>query len=216
MPHNLEVAGSNPVPATQIEVPLKQEASLRLDTVATMRKGSDRGDVIDPDGSILLERVSTGEADRMPPEGARLSADQIAAIKAWIASGAVAPRDEKPELDPRQHWAYQLPVRAGADLDSLLEARLSLKGLTAQSAAAPEVWLWGRLDRAISLMRGDASRVLGPAPRLVLSMALHQTGQTTPARETLAAAIASCLPLRWLALAPPAWKWRVRLPARTG
>jgi serine/threonine-protein kinase len=39
----------------------------------------------------------------------------------------------------------------------------------------------GRLDLAISTMRGDASRVLGPAPRLVLSMALHQkgTGSTT-------------------------------------
>jgi eukaryotic-like serine/threonine-protein kinase len=49
----------------------------------------------------------------------------------------------------------------------------------------------GRFDRAISMMRGDASHVLGPAPRLVLSMALHQSGQTTQARETLAAAIAS-------------------------
>ena len=32
----------------------------------------------------------------------------------------------------------------------------------------------GHLDRAISLMRGEASGVLGPAPRLVLAMALHQ------------------------------------------
>jgi len=47
----------------------------------------------------------------------------------------------------------------------------------------------GQLDRAIATMRGDASRVLGPAPRLVLAMALHQKGQEADARQTLAAAI---------------------------
>jgi Flp pilus assembly protein TadD len=47
----------------------------------------------------------------------------------------------------------------------------------------------GRLERAISAMRGDAARVLGPAPRLVLAMALHQNGQVAEARKTLAAAI---------------------------
>jgi serine/threonine-protein kinase len=38
-------------------------------------------------------------------------------------------------------------------------------------------------------MRGEASRVLEPAPTLVLAMALHQNGQVEEARETLAAAI---------------------------
>ncbi len=47
----------------------------------------------------------------------------------------------------------------------------------------------GRLDRAVSLMRGDAARVLGPAPRLVLAMAQHKGGQEAEARTTLAAAI---------------------------
>jgi serine/threonine-protein kinase len=49
----------------------------------------------------------------------------------------------------------------------------------------------GRLDVAISTMRGDASNVLGPAPRLVLAMALHQQDQVAEARKTLAAAVAS-------------------------
>jgi tetratricopeptide (TPR) repeat protein len=48
----------------------------------------------------------------------------------------------------------------------------------------------GRFDRAITTMRGDASRVLGPAPQLVLAMALHQSGQTDEARKTLANAVA--------------------------
>ena len=47
----------------------------------------------------------------------------------------------------------------------------------------------GRLDRAISLMRGEASGVLGPAPRLVLAMALHQSGRAAEARKTLAEAV---------------------------
>ncbi len=49
----------------------------------------------------------------------------------------------------------------------------------------------GRFDQAISVMRGDASRVPGPAPRLVLAMAMHRTGQVAEARKTLAAAVLS-------------------------
>jgi serine/threonine-protein kinase len=47
----------------------------------------------------------------------------------------------------------------------------------------------GRLKEAIATMRGEAGRVLGPAPGLVLAMALHQNGQAAEARKTLAAAI---------------------------
>jgi serine/threonine-protein kinase len=47
----------------------------------------------------------------------------------------------------------------------------------------------GRFDRAVSAMRGDAGRVLRPAPRLVLAMALHRSGKTAEARKTLAAAV---------------------------
>jgi serine/threonine-protein kinase len=47
----------------------------------------------------------------------------------------------------------------------------------------------GQLDSAISKLRGETARVLGPAPRLVLAMALHKKGQLDEARETLAAAI---------------------------
>jgi serine/threonine-protein kinase len=47
----------------------------------------------------------------------------------------------------------------------------------------------GRFEQAIAAMRGEASRVPGPAPRLVLAMALHKSGETAPARQALAAAI---------------------------
>jgi serine/threonine-protein kinase len=47
----------------------------------------------------------------------------------------------------------------------------------------------GRLDIAIEVMTGEASGVMGPAPRLILAMAQHRKGQKQAARRTLAAAI---------------------------
>jgi serine/threonine-protein kinase len=46
-----------------------------------------------------------------------------------------------------------------------------------------------RFERAISTMQGDAGQMPGPAPRLVLAMALHQNKQDAEARKTLASAI---------------------------
>src|SRR5690606_5959291 len=93
---------------------LKQEAELRVDTAALMRKGSYTGPVIEPgkvEESYLID-VLTGDAGfRMPPEGEPLSGEQIAAIKGWIAAGAPAPADEAPQKDPMEHWAFQPPTR---------------------------------------------------------------------------------------------------------
>jgi serine/threonine-protein kinase len=47
----------------------------------------------------------------------------------------------------------------------------------------------GRLASAISAMQGEASRVMGPAPRLILAMAQHRDGQKEQARKTLAKAV---------------------------
>jgi serine/threonine-protein kinase len=47
----------------------------------------------------------------------------------------------------------------------------------------------GRPASAISLMEGEASQVMGPAPRLILAMAQHDQGQKKQARKTLATAI---------------------------
>jgi serine/threonine-protein kinase len=46
-----------------------------------------------------------------------------------------------------------------------------------------------RLDSAISVMKGEASRVMGPAPHLILAMAQYRQGQNDEARKSLAAAI---------------------------
>jgi eukaryotic-like serine/threonine-protein kinase len=47
----------------------------------------------------------------------------------------------------------------------------------------------GRLASAMSLMEGEASKVMGPAPRLILAMAQHDQGQEKQARKMLATAI---------------------------
>jgi hypothetical protein len=99
---------------------LKQEAGLRLDTGANIRKGSENGPVLVPGksaDSALIERVSSSDLSvRMPPEGKALTAEQIAALSGWIDQGAASPQQESPEEDPREHWAFRKPVRPAISL----------------------------------------------------------------------------------------------------
>ena len=95
---------------------LKQEGELRLETRTLMLEGGDSGEAIvagKADESLLLERMVAEGDERMPPpeEGGELKAEEIALIRAWIDQGAESPKEEIPS-DPRDHWAYQLPVRA--------------------------------------------------------------------------------------------------------
>lgn len=94
---------------------LKQNAKLRLDSGELIRKGSSNGPIVVPGKSAqssVIGRVSEpDEHERMPPEGQPLSAEQIKTLKAWIDEGANFPATDKPELDPRDHWAFRPPVR---------------------------------------------------------------------------------------------------------
>ncbi len=135
---------------------LKQESGLRLDTGLLIRKGSENGQVVStdqPQHSTLIERISSkDDFDRMPPEGEPLSAEQIAMIQSWIASGAKSPEDEQPEADPDSHWAFLKPVRsrqfsdqeraAGLNpIDVYLAAAHKTQGLEPVSLASQEVQL---------------------------------------------------------------------------
>ena len=94
---------------------LKHESDLRLDTAAGVIKGGSSGPVLVAGNSVaseILARIQCEDADqRMPPEGAPLSAAEIERIRLWIDQGANAPADELPELDPSAHWAFRKPVR---------------------------------------------------------------------------------------------------------
>jgi len=95
---------------------LKQESELRLDTVAFIRQGGERGPAIEAGNSAtstLIEAVTGSEGWIMPPEdqGTPLTSHEIDLLKRWINEGANAPPDEQAEVDPRQHWAFQSPRR---------------------------------------------------------------------------------------------------------
>ncbi len=94
---------------------LKQESGLRLDTAALAIKGGDSGAAIvpgDPVASLLIQRVTaTDKSERMPAEGEPLKPAQVTALRRWIRQNAQAPSDEKPEQDPRNHWAFRPVVR---------------------------------------------------------------------------------------------------------
>src|SRR5439155_14912942 len=109
--------------------------------------------------SLLLKHVLGDKGfKRMPPEkeGEALKPAQVATLRRWIQQGGIAPRDDKPEADPRDHWAFRTPVRPevpkmkkpaphGARLanpvDAFIAAEHAKRGLTPQAPAERGVLL---------------------------------------------------------------------------
>jgi hypothetical protein len=135
---------------------LKHKAGLRLDTASAIRRGGDGGPAIEPGQageSLIVERVTGSDpAERMPPEGPGLTAEQVAIVCAWIDQGAAAPADEQPEADPRRHWAFVPPVRPGLPevgnkdwdrnpIDAFLASEHQRLGLVPLGPAEPQVLL---------------------------------------------------------------------------
>ncbi|MEQ2005761.1 MAG: DUF1553 domain-containing protein [Limisphaerales bacterium] len=94
---------------------LKQNNGLRLDTADLVKRGGKHGPAFvprKPEQSLLLSKVSaTDLSERMPPEGDALKPEQIELLRRWIAASAPAPKDEKPEPSPSDHWAFKQVVR---------------------------------------------------------------------------------------------------------
>ena len=137
---------------------IKQKSKLRLDTVELILKGGKSGPVLQrgqPEKSLILTRVTaTDLAERMPPEheGEPFTTAQVQLLRDWIAAGAPAPADEKPETDPKDHWAYRprvrppVPAVANAKwvrnpLDAFLAQQHERHGLTPQPEASRAVLL---------------------------------------------------------------------------
>ncbi|HVJ87979.1 MAG TPA: PSD1 and planctomycete cytochrome C domain-containing protein [Caulifigura sp.] len=126
-----------------------QEGSLRVDSLAELLEGGDSGPALklsNSSGSRLIERVSTTDAaDRMPPEGAALSAEQIETLQRWIQDGAAWPSDfvVAPAREP--HWAFQPRIRptppavegAANPVDAFVQSRLKQKKLAMSPPADP-------------------------------------------------------------------------------
>ncbi len=137
---------------------LKQKAKLRLDTVGLMLKGGEDGAVIErgkPEKSLIIGRVTNSDPEeRMPPphEGEPFTAAQVAMLREWIAAGAPAPADEKPETDPKEHWAFRPRVRPAVPsvanqkwvrnpVDAFISKQHDERGLTPQPQASRAVLL---------------------------------------------------------------------------
>ena len=79
---------------------LKQEGGLRLDAVELMTQGGDSGEVVVPGqvaASVLVDRVSADDpTERMPPEGAPLTPEEIVSLSAWIEAGMPVEKEEDP------------------------------------------------------------------------------------------------------------------------
>jgi hypothetical protein len=140
----------------------KQKSGYRIDLRSTAVRGGDSGKPAIVPGksgeSDLLRRVqSSNETERMPPEGKRLSADEIKLLTSWIDSGANWPDALAGKEDARlKHWAFQAPVRPALaktqnekwvrnPIDRFILAKLEKEGLK-PSAEADRVTLIRRLS----------------------------------------------------------------------
>lgn len=141
--------------------PDKQRSSLRLDAATFVHKGGNSGKAIVPGksgDSLLLKAVSGADKDLvMPPKGERLSAAEVATLRAWIDAGAKAPANETVAQASagRNHWAFQ-PIKrqpepgvklagwARNPIDRFVLARLEKNGVR-PSAEADKVTLLRRV-----------------------------------------------------------------------
>ena len=149
----------------------KQKSAMRLDSVAGILRGGESGEPLVVAGkaaeSYLFKRITTQtKADVMPPKGERLSAAQVATLRAWIDGGAQMPGIAEARASLKlttTHWSFQ-PVKrpAGASVDEFVLAKLKENALTL-SAAADRAAL---IRRLFLVMHG-----MPPSPQIVAEFA---------------------------------------------
>ncbi|MFO1062363.1 MAG: PSD1 and planctomycete cytochrome C domain-containing protein [Pirellulales bacterium] len=124
--------------------PDKQEGKIRFDNRESLIVAAESGlQAILPGESARSELVrrllSNDEADRMPPEGPRLTDEQIKTVSKWIDQGAHF----------TAHWAFQpvgnpeIPAVRNTDwirtpIDAFIESKLEKHDLQLSKAAAPQ------------------------------------------------------------------------------
>jgi mono/diheme cytochrome c family protein len=120
--------------------PEKRKGGLRLDLRDAALAGGDSGPILvpgHPAESLLIEKVTAADpAEAMPPEGDRLTDDEIGRLRSWIDAGAVWPIEEDSTgTSQPSHWSFvaprrpELPPVRGADwvrnpVDRFVLARL--------------------------------------------------------------------------------------------
>ena len=133
----------------------KQRGGLRLDLkTAALKGGENFVPAIIPgksaDSPIVRFVAGIEEGMLMPPEGERLSPEQIGLLRAWIDQGARWPDEAAGEDAASRHWSFrpvtrpELPVVSRADaawarnpVDAFVAAKLAARGRQPLSATAP-------------------------------------------------------------------------------
>jgi mono/diheme cytochrome c family protein len=92
----------------------KTKGSFSMDSREEILKGGETGSALvpgDAKGSTLIKAVTWEDDLQMPPKK-KLSDEQIADLKKWVAMGAPDPRDpsKSTKKDKKAHWAFQ-PVQ---------------------------------------------------------------------------------------------------------
>ncbi|MGH9840484.1 MAG: DUF1553 domain-containing protein [Blastocatellia bacterium] len=121
----------------------KQKSGLRLDTKAGAMKGGASGPAIalgkSAESELIRRVTSADKAEMMPPTGERLTAREVALLRAWIDAGAVWPEVEKAtnaeakRADKATWWSLQ-PIKP-------IEAPMP--------AAIPAEWSKSAIDRFV-------------------------------------------------------------------
>jgi len=80
------------------------EAEFSVERFATLKRGgAGEGEAIapgDPAGSVMIQRIESGDADHMPPpDQPQVPAADLATLKAWIAAGATPPASDSSILE---------------------------------------------------------------------------------------------------------------------
>ena len=135
----------------------KEQAGLRLDFYELLMKGGKDGAVVaarNPDRSLLLQRVSLSPSDRhfMPAEGRTpLTADEIAALRAWILAGASPTATSIPGLATTAE-NVDLPFQPVGDYSNLMnEIRQTQKSQGAKLVAVSATPSDGLILRTIDV-----------------------------------------------------------------
>ena len=176
-----------------------QLADLDLSTRASALRGGEHGAAIVPgnaEQSKLYRMVAGLDAITMPMDGSKLDASEIAAIKAWIESGAEWGTEtaaaakpagassaltalENMDITPEQrnYWAFKLPVQktppvvANTDYSHPIDRFLEAKRAEKKLVAAPRADKRTLIRRAYLDLTG-----LPPSPAEVEAFVSDQSG----------------------------------------
>ena len=123
------------------------QKGMRVSSVEDLLRGGESGPALvpgDPDASLILSKVQ-GERPEMPPVGDPMTAEEIAVLRSWIASGAPDDGSSQGSGPDAVWWSLQPLSEAVApppsdlwersSIDSFLLAAMVGKGLTPSGEA---------------------------------------------------------------------------------